>query len=365
MVSKTQIIWLEPDPEVRRGRKLIGSRAMTNAERSARKRAKSNPIVLKRKIAETDKYYGSLTAHLKSKESPVRCFIEKEFPHLRDLSRELNLSLSGFQKLAHERNSVKYLYTLAGTAIDYRIRIYFSDRPQDASVILKGMSSLDAISEISKNGERTRNPWSKWNARGRGKSNLHRFISAFERFLKKTRPVRRRLSRAEEEKLCRYCVLLARIGNRHSVDYLMKLGKTDVNSMLRKMESNVVEDVMNLSTIFYSNNKKLIGKFSNAYVGKPLGGYRDVLAEFDLIIDGCLFEFKTTIRPKISVEFLRQIVGYFLLDYADEYRMRKAAIYLTRQGHTCYLDIRKDLLQSSQSIQEIRASFKAALVGHI
>ena len=54
-------------------------------------------------------------------------------------------------------------------------------------------------------------------------------------------------------------------------------------------------------------------------------------ADADLIVDGCLIDIKTTINPKLSANWLYQLLGYVLLDYNDRYEIEKVGIYFARQ----------------------------------
>ena len=54
-------------------------------------------------------------------------------------------------------------------------------------------------------------------------------------------------------------------------------------------------------------------------------------ADGDLILNRCLIDFKTTVNPKLDPEWLRQLVGYVLLDYSNAHEIDSIAIYLARQ----------------------------------
>jgi hypothetical protein len=355
----------EPPPETR-GRKPIGPRAMTRAELMARYRAKKKAAlpkkVEKKRKARTD--FGSLTDHLSSTDSPVRKFIDTQFPHLEEMSKQINLSLNQFQKVTLKVYPKNVLYMLAGTAMDYRVRAYFSNAPHTSSAIKNGLRFLSAIGFFQSNSEPTvRNPWFKSTKRSIVRSIGEELIFSFESFVRKLRPKRRLLGVSNEEQLCRYCILFALIDffRRHTpgaFEKLMEIGNVDTNRMLRAVDKRVVSDLMALSASFYRKNKKLLQSFSKVHLGQPLAGSKDVGgADFDIVVDGCLFENKTTVKPKITTGFLRQIIGYFLLDYTDEFKMRRAVIYLTRQDHAEFFDIKKDLLRTKKPIAAIRESF--------
>lgn len=301
----------------------------------------------------------SLTSELQSKNSFVRRFIDAEFPHLQELSKQINSSLKRYESDLHQLYPKTVLYMLAGTAMDYRIRIFFSNSPHKEGALAAGLKLIKGATTSG-----LENPWHAQDRRRDYISISDKVIFSFEQFVRENRPTRRLLAREKEERLCQYCVLFALIDffsrlSPGAFEYLIEIGSHNINSMLKRMDKNVVKDVMSLSSSFYSQNKKLLKSFSKVHLGKSLAGSKDVAgADFDLVVDGCLFEIKTTIKPKITTAFLRQLIGYFLLDYIDEFKMRKAFIQLTRQGHTLSFDIRKDLLRSDCSLQQIRESFQ-------
>jgi hypothetical protein len=55
-------------------------------------------------------------------------------------------------------------------------------------------------------------------------------------------------------------------------------------------------------------------------------------ADADLIVDGCLLEIKTSTQNALDSAWLRQLAGYALLDYADEYAIQSVGIYMARHG---------------------------------
>ena len=55
-------------------------------------------------------------------------------------------------------------------------------------------------------------------------------------------------------------------------------------------------------------------------------------ADADLIVDGCLVELKVTSKPLPELWWLRQLLGYVLLDYSDVHQLRAVGLYLGRTG---------------------------------
>lgn len=56
-------------------------------------------------------------------------------------------------------------------------------------------------------------------------------------------------------------------------------------------------------------------------------------ADADLIVDGCLYDVKTTMKPREDLpRNLRQLLGYALLDWNDALGLERVGFYFSRQG---------------------------------
>ena len=56
-------------------------------------------------------------------------------------------------------------------------------------------------------------------------------------------------------------------------------------------------------------------------------------ADADPILDGCLYDVKTTLRPRRGLTpMLRQLLGYALLDWDNEFELDRVGFYWSRQG---------------------------------
>ena len=82
----------------------------------------------------------------------------------------------------------------------------------------------------------------------------------------------------------------------------------------------------------------------------------------DLIVGDTLIEIKTSIRPEIPGDSIRQLVGYALLDTSDEFGINSIALYLSRQGLYFKWDLEETLRELSGdpalSIRAVRWQFK-------
>src|SRR5207249_6127316 len=86
-------------------------------------------------------------------------------------------------------------------------------------------------------------------------------------------------------------------------------------------------------------------------------------ADGDLIVDGCLIEFKTTVDPCDQIrKSLHQLLGYVLLDYTDRYELREVGFYLSRQRVLVQWSL-EELMEmmaggSHPELPELRARFQ-------
>jgi hypothetical protein len=345
------IIVSPPDREVRRGRRpLNGAQAMTGAERARRYRELRNAVKPKKKTPPIvpELLPGPLTAQI-AQDSFVRRLIDASFPSLSTISRACNKKLrdQGL-RTAPRVHPEKVVAMLVGTAIDLRARCHFHRDIHRSGRILLGLLFFQ-----------------RWS---RKRKCLDQLFDAFEKFIARVKPERRSLPRQSEQRLCKYCILFAYLdfigrnpfGN-SAIDVLTSIASRDPKKTLARIDSTVVADVMALSRLFYDNHAAMIAKAGEVTVGGTLSGSEDIGgADFDLLVDGCLVEFKAVRNAKVTTQILRQLVGYWLLDYDDALKIRKFAVCLLRHGYTEYFGIGRDLLPSAP-FPVLRSNFRKAL----
>jgi hypothetical protein len=314
----------------------------------------------------------SLTSDLKNKQSFIRTFIDAHFSNLPEISRECNRALRPLGT-AENPHGHKVVSMLVGTAIDYRIRGYFRRAIHHSDMVRQGILNLQRIDacQITVTGKTGRpklkwvdNPWYA----DRNRSVGERLTASFERFGSRI-TLRRRLGPQDEERMCRYCILFAYLdwigrapfGN-SATERMILLGLSTVTQMLRGVDAAIVADVARLSGLFIERQLALIKDARKVVIGRALEGSADVFggADFDLIIDGCLLDFKTSLKARVTTDILRQLVGYWLLDYSDKYRIETVGIVLMRHGHILKFNVR-DLLSPAISPSALRALFRTGL----
>jgi hypothetical protein len=381
-----------PDESPKRGRPpLNGVRAMTRAEQNIRYHGRKN-AGKPRKADQVPRELlglvpGPLTAQISSKDSFVRRFIDDSFPDLGAISRACNKTLKdqGLVELksVHEHRAVTML---VGTAIDFRVRAYFNRHIFETGAVMRGLTLLRSCKEFKKpyiepgrdsnievvgddfyweHFEIIENPW-YWRRRKRV---AERLISSFRSFVANVRPERRRLTPEAEERMGRYCILFAYLDwigrspiGSSAFERMVRLGSPKVGNMLRAVDASVVADLVSLSIKFYKQQRGLLKKFKKVVIGGNFAGSEDVGgADFDMLVDGCLVDFKATQKPKITTKDLRQLVGYWLLDFDDAFKIRSVAIILLRHGYTQEFEIERDLLTADIQSTGLRMNFRNEL----
>ena len=163
------------------------------------------------------------------------------------------------------------------------------------------------------------------------------FFDRLDALLARVQPVGRRLEPEAEQELARYCFVLAlfeevfRTPDWGSGPLIIPSPRQSVEELLAVPEQAVIDDLCQLSALFSDRFHDLL---TLPHVLNPtFKGSSDVDgADADLIVDGCLIDIKASMHSRINPEWLRQIVGYVLLDYDDTYQITSVGIYLARQG---------------------------------
>ena len=310
----------------------------------------------------------SLRFEIRSKTSYTRRFMDTWFPDLPRQARKLNRAITALPTVCPADYDEQYLFMLVGTAIDYRLRAYFADDIHRSAIVKAGLELCELPSEVSlpvTDAGRgwVVNAWNRWRGPGGVADN---FVKAFELFAAQRSLRAGRLPPDDEERLARFCFIIANLDcvGRSALSaptFLYQFGSRDTDAMLAAVAQPVVDDLVRLSESFAERYKATIARATSVFLGQSLEGSDDVGgADFDLVVDGTLYDFKTTIVSKIETSFLRQVIGYWLLDYGDAFVMRVAAIDLTRQGHTERFDIANDLLRVTDP-DELRRMFRKGL----
>ena len=123
------------------------------------------------------------------------------------------------------------------------------------------------------------------------------------------------LSEPERFRFAKFCILFARLDHfRRSLvyEFIFSLADLPLDEQLERASPlELIEDVIELAEGFARRHARLISGATKLAMGRSLEGSRDVDgADFDFVADGTLFEVKTTIKPAMSVDMMRQAVAY-------------------------------------------------------
>ncbi len=304
----------------------------------------------------------SLTREIANKNSPVSRFLADTFgAGARGFLVEPRKRLKN-SSILRPPASGAYPWNTVGSAIDYRIRYYFSAAPWHELVAAQGALNLQGHIHVDVDSETGRRDIDYEQSIS---EEFLRFFQDFDSFLRRTPVSGLKLKDEQEREFLRYCYVLAlldevaRSGLRPGTPLDRRFANTE--QLLELASPMCIDDLRMLSRSFYSEHGAL---FSRRHVLNPtFEGSTDVSgADGDLIVDGALIDIKTSIQLQIKTEWLWQLLGYALLDYSDEHKIRKIGFYMTRQSMLEVWDIDDvlDKLMGSnrRSLNELRAEFK-------
>ncbi len=166
---------------------------------------------------------------------------------------------------------------------------------------------------------------------------LHEFLSELEQDILKLEPVGASLTRADEIRMARNCVVLAYFEQfyRSSFSAIFD-GARDGTlrsgaDILLLPRADVVEDVAAMSSAFFHSQFPLLA--GRAFVLNPIfAGSSDVGgADADIIAGDSLIDFKSTGKPLAS-NHLYQLLSYPCLDYSDQYQIRRVGFSVLRRN---------------------------------
>ncbi|TAK20817.1 MAG: hypothetical protein EPO26_17535 [Chloroflexota bacterium] len=257
---------------------------------------------------------------------------------------------------------------VVGTAFDYRLRYYWGVTPSGETVA-GGGADVIAGSQWLKDPDSAR----------RIQDLTQRFFDEMDSALDASPPMGRRLNSADEAKLAHYCCVLAMF------EVLFRAGLTpysplvgpdavtviatmsSVTDLLALVNPAWVDDLCALSWRFYDTQAHLLdlpAVLNPTFEGSAAVGGADA----DLVLDRCLLELKTTVKPRVDGVWIHQLLGYALLDYSDLHRIDAIGVYLSRQGvllRWSLPELLADLTGDTEPVDllSLRQEFRAVVEG--
>lgn len=318
----------------------------------------------------------SLTSHLKDSKSPVNHFLCKEvFKDTKVASKTFREQV-GYDviKPSWDETKGKYNYSIIGMAFDYRFRYYFGVTERSHLLASKGISRICdgpvAFTRLDDNFCISHTYAGSDNAYLSAQY-INSFFEYLEDTLDSIKPINRKLNIDEERALNKCCLVLgyfetiyrAPIFDFNNSKLAPIKNSKSVTDLLNMFEESYIDDLCNLSYIGYDLYKTRFNA-SHIVLNPTFSGSNDVGgADADIIINNSLIEIKTTIDAnKNPNEIIRQLLGYVLLDYSNEYDIKELEIFLPRQKSIVKF-LLSDLIKwmtsdENADLTEIRDNFK-------
>ena len=291
----------------------------------------------------------SLTSELERRDSWVNRFFKERVPSVVNFVR-------------HECGKVKSLNTsipcesrtaarLVGTAFDYRLRMHFQTDFVSSTGVVLGIDRLIRFGS------------------GHGRSTDRKWAKATVELLKDT-------PSADLELQAKVSVVLAwldwgyRSGGRWSGGLrtiAAAVGKgagpwewDRYTASIDPSTATEVADIMQLTRF---------PKAESVVCGVSFDGSRFVGgADADLVLDGCLYDVKTTVTPRDKMPLnLRQVIGYALLDWNDALALKEVGFYFSRQSAWLSWGLRDLVRQTAEpgvTLRQLREEFRLLAYEH-
>ena len=290
----------------------------------------------------------SLTSQLDLKESPVKRFMRETFPNTRGPLAACRETL----RLPLISPPYSKAYAQVGTAIDYRIRYHFSITPWHEFVAAHGA-------------------WIATLARSFGLTNacVAEFVAALKGAVDEIAPDRRLPTEAEERTLARYCLVLTALEAVFRAgpatpppQYYSGTWPKSAADLVNLVPDDRVKDVAALGAAFAKQYRSWQAA-GDSVLNPNFAGSQDIGgADADLIVDGCLWDIKTTKRQGAEGKWLYQLLGYTLLDYEDEYSIERVGLLFPRQNTKAEWPVDKLIAEMSGrddlDLAELRRRFR-------
>jgi hypothetical protein len=265
----------------------------------------------------------SLTSHLKlGMHSPIGAYLRTTFPNTVNVTKAANARLRAADVIIPKREEA--YYSLVGMALDYRVRLSLASCNPVRLVAWQGAWLLVAEEN---------SPYSP--------AFVDTFFARFAACLTRLRPQERHLSTEEEYELAGFVFALALWEEVFRSDRYC-LGPLfvpepfpSVEALVNFASDNVRADLAQLIARFH---EKAQPELSGPYILNPTFGEGSALvggADADLIADGVLIDCKCSITPRIDADWLRQALGYCLLDWATAWGFVRLASGWRARVYSC------------------------------
>lgn len=171
---------------------------------------------------------------------------------------------------------------------------------------------------------------------------------------------------AADERLTRLALVVGRLEAAWRSKYPIDPDKTGIRpdmsleEMMAAQRADLVDDIRRIITAGRTNLHPLL--VSVPIILNPVFSQSLLVggADADFVAGGCLVELKTTARPSMAANELRQLVTYALLDDIDAHKIRDVALFFIRRPQ--YLKWNLDTLLANAGATKTRAELSASMI---
>jgi hypothetical protein len=240
----------------------------------------------------------------------------------------------------HEKSE----WTIVGIALDYRIRFYLKRFSASETLAYHGartrvtvpvsfLKSSDDDIDIEK-------LFKEYEGLNTYKKRLWSSLSKYwDELLKSFENHPKCIENEKEKLISSLCIIFSYFDIIYRSGYVSKFlfeaysENWSLSEMIENINQSTFNDLRSLSKLFVANSNT-INNAENIEINPSFLGSNYVGgADADIIIDKCLWDIKTTIKPKkYFYKWPYQLFGYSFLDCDDKFQIRSVGIYLSRQG---------------------------------
>jgi AAA domain len=295
----------------------------------------------------------SLTGQLRFGKSPVSLFMAEHLPEPHRVVRDFQRRLIGCPPTVQPGN-VKYpAWSALGHAIDYRLRLFLGWPPGDP--VRVGVSVVGGGEPLR--GGPVPAVRAALGVVGR------KLLSVLDDYL----AGRVQLS---EDQVCRLCFVAASFEDVYRTGEVRRpsmLTDASPSVTLRELAAAVPEYVPGDLNRQFALAQPAFERLralppEQVSCGPVFTGSADIGgADADFIVGGLLLDCKSTVTPyKLGTAEVYQLAGYTLLDYDDQYKIRRVGLYLSRQGTGITWDVGEFLgkLGAREPLPTLRRRFR-------
>ena len=289
----------------------------------------------------------SLTSELSSSTSWVNRYFKNNFARVVEFTKIQGPGIKALDTKVPTELKGQSL-SRVGTAIDYNIRLKWGLQPLESTVISGGIARMELFG--TQNTPEERGQWAE-----------------------AVRQCLAGLDERSDEGLARASILLAhldagfRSGGMWGED-MVRIARDAARhgwqphrllDVAREPETTEVVHLARLAREVLKVDGEDTPLLGPTFEGSGYVGGADA----DLIMGGRLYDIKTTMDPRRGLpETIRQLIGYALLDWHDEYMIRDVGVYFSRQGEKVTWEL-EDLLAGTATngqtrLSEFRRTFK-------